>query len=209
MFRPFCLCASAMGMALCAIVVLWWILSYQRIYEAKTPLLGANRSIMTYDGILLIQSDRPGSLLPTSSAVPYSYLLVAIACLSICIFRLPRWISDRRARRFAGPGLCRNCGYDLRASPVRCPECGADVPTQTSIADRPASVWKKVRKPMAILASVLLASLIIFDFAPVTPSNAMEQEITYMDVLILFVIAALAAAVLVDFMFRLYRRAIP
>jgi hypothetical protein len=61
-------------------------------------------------------------------AVPYLTPLLPCAALP-AVMTYNAWRRRRRNLR----GLCRQCGYDLRASRGRCPECGA--PATASAAD--------------------------------------------------------------------------
>jgi hypothetical protein len=55
-----------------------------------------------------------------------TYLVTAPAWAMILAFAvLPLLRLARRLRRRPPVGQCPTCGYDLRATPGRCPECGA------------------------------------------------------------------------------------
>ena len=65
-----------------------------------------------------------------AASVPHWFVVAVTATLPAC------WLlSAYRKRRREGrskSGLCSGCGYDLRATPGRCPECGAIAVTNTS-----------------------------------------------------------------------------
>jgi hypothetical protein len=67
------------------------------------------------------RSTMSGQVMAEHLAIP-TYPLVVVTGL-VLAWRM------RRLRRIPIAGCCANCGYDLRASPGRCPECGRSTAT--------------------------------------------------------------------------------
>jgi hypothetical protein len=60
------------------------------------------------------------------SAYSMTWIAIPFWELALLAALLPAvWIARRWRQRRPPPGHCRVCGYDLRATPERCPECGA------------------------------------------------------------------------------------
>jgi hypothetical protein len=65
--------------------------------------------------------------------IPF-WLALEVVCIpaQLILIRLYR---DRRLRRRTADDRCQKCGYDLRATPDRCPECGTAKATGITISN--------------------------------------------------------------------------
>ena len=132
--------AVGVSLSLCVVMLSLWVRSCWKC-DYLTLYRNPQRSYVLFSRngfINLVRADEPygfnpstggygtvyapyeSSLLPLN--LPHAFAVLAFGVLPACWFAVR--LERRRKRRL---GLCRVCGYDLRAGHDRCPECGAVV----------------------------------------------------------------------------------
>lgn len=140
---------TALSIIVCAATILWVVEGYRRnfswvIHRADRSVTlpsgqrveaHAEYSIATLHGQILVWWIDPTVVWTLDkSAVGWDPTIVLMVqrplwnllFISAVTAILPALLLRRilRRRRWNGPNCCTYCGYDLRASPMRCPECG-------------------------------------------------------------------------------------
>jgi hypothetical protein len=144
--------ASVLSLVLCAATISLWTSDYEYLDYITWPdepvtrvrFVASSYDRTLYLGIITPQQDNPEvsrrkwgfAYIHTRASTPAARRIRRIGNVRMVggplwVFVLmtavlPAWhvIAAHHARRLSKRGLCASCGYDLRATPERCPECG-------------------------------------------------------------------------------------
>lgn len=116
-----------------------WIRTYGHIWYVRDwGGMSNHHLILVWRGdITYEQFPPPPVVFATQTWPPSRYYAIRLSMLTAAFCLLPLWWIARLAirRRMqgmrAGRELCVECGYDLRASSNRCPECGTAIPEES------------------------------------------------------------------------------
>jgi hypothetical protein len=110
---------------------------------------------------------------------------VILLTLALGVVFFVRSNREHARQRRIQSGRCADCGYDLRASPERCPECGRD-----TSKDEPA--WRRMRRlreaelkkvaaadtPLSDPAAIAESRRRLIDTSPVRPAQSEQLRPT-------------------------------
>lgn len=107
----------------------WWT-SYQRMYESPGSVRRLEFDHHALGFGYTFDAERRFPHTSTTAGIravglPYWFAILTMLAVPARALALVR--ANRRSARRERAGLCRWCGYDLRASGERCPECGGEV----------------------------------------------------------------------------------
>jgi hypothetical protein len=107
--------ATVLSLLLFVVTSVLWVRSYFA-HDSVNIEFGNSRfnGLASHNGVIWL-------LIGYDDDVPIPHLFVLLLSVPLLLW----WILERTNGRGAvRPGLCTSCGYDLRATPDRCPECG-------------------------------------------------------------------------------------
>ena len=97
-----------------------------------------------------------------SRGAQYAWLRLSsphwLVCLLAAVLPVVRFRRVIRSARRSSQGLCPACGYDIRATPERCPECGSPVSAGASVPAAPAVRVRLIWWSAAALILVVLGA---------------------------------------------------